>query len=94
MTDQARPAGSRKRQVVEAVARDAEGDHVFNYHAGTPENLFVSLTMPVRLKSYVTHQLQPIFQMNLPEGYQRELLRQKLGRLAADTELGLLWPVW
>lgn len=77
-------------QNVGRLARDAEGDHVFTYRSDTPENLFVSLTMPVRLKSYVTHQLQPIFQMNLPEGYQRELLRQKFGRLLADTELGLL----
>ncbi|MHB8833437.1 MAG: HipA N-terminal domain-containing protein, partial [Desulfobacteria bacterium] len=43
-------------------------DHVFAYHPGTSSSNAVSLTMPVRLKSWQSRDLHPVFQMNLPEG--------------------------
>jgi len=65
--------------------------YVFTYLPDTPASHFVSLTMPVRAESYVWNEgLHPAFQMNLPEGYQKELLRQKLGRLMPVDDFGLL----
>ena len=44
--------------------------YVFTYFPEAPSDAFVSLTMPVRAESYVWQEgLHPIFQMNLPEGY-------------------------
>ena len=54
--------------------------YVFTYFADASSDAFVSLTMPVRAESYVWQEgLHPIFQMNLPEGYQKDLLRHHLG---------------
>ena len=54
--------------------------YVFSYFADAQKEAFVSLTMPVRAESYVWPDgLHPIFQMNLPEGYQKDVLRQRLG---------------
>lgn len=65
--------------------------YVFTYLPDTPATHFVSLTMPVRLESYVWAEgLHPVFQMNLPEGYQKEFLRQKLGRAMPVDDFGLL----
>ena len=38
----------------------------------------VSLTMPVRLESWVSRDLHPVFQMNLPEGALLETIRRSL----------------
>lgn len=40
----------------------------------------ISLTMPVRTASYDSGALHPIFQMNLPEGYLRRFLAERLMR--------------
>ena len=54
--------------------------YVFTYFPEAPSDAFVSLMMPVRAESYVWQEgLHPIFQMNLPEGYQKDLLRHRLG---------------
>ena len=45
-----------------------ESQHVFNYTT-TDRGNEVSLTMPIRARSYVSHPLMPVFSMNLPEGY-------------------------
>jgi serine/threonine-protein kinase HipA len=53
---------------------------VFSYLPDTPEDRFVSLTMPVRTESYAwDDSLHPIFQMNLPEGYLLQVLQEDLG---------------
>jgi len=53
---------------------------VLTYHASTPSDAFVSLTMPVRTESYVWDDtLHPVFQMNLPEGYLLQVLQEQLG---------------
>lgn len=65
--------------------------HVFNYLSNAPETHFVSLTMPVRAESYVWERgLHPFFQMNLPEGYRKELLMQKFGPVATVDDFSLL----
>jgi serine/threonine-protein kinase HipA len=65
-------------------------ESVFTYHAKTSADDFISLTMPVRTKSYEwPAPLHPIFQMNLPEGYLLKVLQEEFGpRIGADpTEL-------
>ena len=65
-------------------------NYVFSYLANTPAERFVSLTMPVRLQSYVWPTLHPVFQMNLPEGYQKDMLRRRFGPVATVDDLSLL----
>jgi len=67
-------------------------EYVFTYQTTNPE-LFVSLTMPVRQKSYVYQgeQLHPVFNMFIPEGYLFDLFRTLLAKkMGAITELKLL----
>jgi serine/threonine-protein kinase HipA len=70
------------------------GEYVFAYE--NPDQLdplcdLVSLTMPVRAKSYETQVLMPPFQTNLPEGALLEQLRKRFGKIM-DTynDLNLL----
>ena len=50
-------------------------EFVFNYRHDNP----ISLTMPYSTKSYTSHyNLHPIFDMNMPEGYLFELLKNLL----------------
>lgn len=51
---------------------------------------FVSLTMPVRAKSYVSNRLFPIFEMHLPEGYLLSVLKKHFSKLMATDDFGLL----
>lgn len=68
----------------------AEG-FVFAYlPEAKPEDL-VSLLMPVRAMPYaLNRELHPVFLMNLPEGYQKTMLQQRLGKHASITDWGLL----
>lgn len=72
-------------------------DYIFGYSSKSPED-FVSLTMPVRLRSYVYPKghLHPIFEMNLPEGYLfelfKELLKKEVGKLDDIALLAALSP--
>ena len=50
-------------------------EFIFNYKHNNP----ISLTMPYSSKSYISHyNLHPIFDMNMPEGYLFELLKNLL----------------
>lgn len=65
--------------------------HVFSYLPDTPLDHFVSLTMPVRGESYVWENgLHPPFQMNLAEGYRKDLLREQFGPVATVDDFSLL----
>lgn len=64
---------------------------VFSYLPGIDPDKLVSLPMPVRLQSYVYPRgVHPIFQMNLPEGYRKDLLREAVGPHADMSDIGLL----
>ena len=64
---------------------------VLTYHASTPTDAFVSLTMPVRTESYVWDDtLHPVFQMNLPEGYLLQVLQEQLGPQITANPMALL----
>lgn len=67
-------------------------DHIFAYHTschGTIEAQ-VSLTMPVRLESWSSPELHPIFQMNLPEGALLEAIRRAVSKIAGSDDLTIL----
>lgn len=58
------------------------GDYLFRYHEDAQLRAAISLLMPVRLDEYRHRELHPIFQMNLPEGYVLEQLRNRLAKVA------------
>jgi len=65
---------------------------IFNYTPDACEqpSLFVSLTMPIRSKSYVNHQLHPIFEMHLPEGYLLSIIKKHFSKVTDTDDFGLL----
>lgn len=50
----------------------------------------VSLTMPVRLESWESKNLHPVFQMNLPEGALLDAIRRAVAKLAGEDDLTIL----
>lgn len=65
--------------------------YVFAYdQAAEPSAAQVSLTMPVRLESWLSRDLHPIFQMNLPEGALLEAIRRVIAKLAGEDDLTIL----
>lgn len=65
--------------------------YVFAYDrtAVSPDDQ-VSLTMPVRLESWTSRDLHPVFQMNLPEGALLEAVRRAVAKLADEDDLTIL----
>ncbi|MGF6206348.1 type II toxin-antitoxin system HipA family toxin [Pseudomonas frederiksbergensis] len=55
-------------------------DFIFRYHDDAFPNMAISLSMPVRADEFRRRDLHPIFQMNLPEGYVLEQLRNRLAK--------------
>jgi serine/threonine-protein kinase HipA len=55
-------------------------DYIFRYADQAPARCAISLLMPARLDEYRRRELHPIFQMNLPEGYVLEQLRNRLAK--------------
>ena len=66
------------------------GDYLFRYHEDAQVRAAISLLMPVRLDEYRHRELHPIFQMNLPEGYVLEQLRNRLAKVASVDPMLLL----
>jgi len=62
----------------------------FAYFPGIGPEQAVSLTMPPRLEAWMSAELHPIFQMNLPEGHLREALQQALAKLFGSDDMALL----
>jgi serine/threonine-protein kinase HipA len=64
---------------------------VFTYSPDARTADLVSLLLPVRRGSYTwPGGIMPSFQMNLPEGYKKDVIRQKLGPTADVSDMGLL----
>lgn len=78
-----------------SLARERD-QYVFTYAPGTAPAAAVSLLMPPRAAQYAQKTLHPIFQMNLPEGYVLEQLRQRFAKVTPFDPLLLLalthWP--
>ncbi len=69
---------------------EQDEEYVFNYLADMSDRYSVSLTMPVRLKSWTHKDLHPVFQMNLPEGALLAAIKNALAKIARVDELTLL----
>ena len=67
-----------------SLVLDRNGDYLFRYADQASQEAAISLLMPVRPAEYRSRALHPILQMNLPEGYVLEQLRN---RLAKTSEL-------
>lgn len=67
-----------------------EGDYVFAFDPKASDLAAPALGMPHRVKPYVHKSLHPVFQMNLPEGYVLEQLRQRLAKTTGMDPLLLL----
>ena len=77
----------------EVATLEQSGDFksVLTYHPQVAADDFVSLTMPVRLESYVwDDQLPPVLQMNLPEGYLLQVLQEHFGPHIGASPIALL----
>ncbi|KPW29782.1 Uncharacterized protein ALO59_02565 [Pseudomonas amygdali pv. mellea] len=66
------------------------GDYLFRYHHDARTQAAISLLMPPRADEYRHRELHPIFQMNLPEGYVLEQLRNRLAKIASVDPMLLL----
>ncbi|WP_455826491.1 type II toxin-antitoxin system HipA family toxin [Pseudomonas graminis] len=60
--------------------RVSADSYLFRYGDTTRAQSAISLSMPVRADDYRHRVLHPIFQMNLPEGYVLEQLRNRLSK--------------
>ena len=65
------------------------GEYIYSY-ISEDEADYISLTMPVRQKSYVHKRLHPIFEMNLPEGYLLSIIKKHFSKLYKTDDFGLL----
>lgn len=65
-------------------------DYLFRYPEDASAQTAISLLMPVRLDEYRHRELHPIFQMNLPEGYVLEQVRNRLAKVASVDPMLLL----
>ncbi len=57
-----------------------QSEYIFSYQSQNRDD-FVSLTMPVRDKSYIHTKLHPIFEMHLPEGYLLSVIKKHFAKL-------------
>jgi serine/threonine-protein kinase HipA len=55
-------------------------DFIFRYQEDALPKTAISLSMPVRADEFRRRDLHPVFQMNLPEGYMLEQLRNRLAK--------------
>jgi serine/threonine-protein kinase HipA len=66
-------------------------EYVFTYdYAAEAPIAQVSLTMPVRLESWNSRDLHPVFQMNLPEGALLDAIRRAIAKVAGEDDLTML----
>jgi serine/threonine-protein kinase HipA len=77
-------------QVSGILAREVLYKYVFAYSPGVSDGAAVSLTMPVRLESWVSSELHPVFQMNLPEGALLETIRRAIAKIIGEDDLSIL----
>jgi serine/threonine-protein kinase HipA len=72
------------------LAKEKRHQYVFGYSPNITDEAAVSLTMPVRLESWVSSELHPVFQMNLPEGALLEAIRRVIAKIIGDDDLSIL----
>lgn len=72
------------------LARVSGHKYVFCYDQAAVADSKVSLTMPIRLESWNSSDLHPIFQMNLPEGALLETIRRAVSKLVGEDDMTIL----
>jgi len=72
------------------LEREPRQEYVFAYTSGASALAQVSLTMPLRLKSWQSRDLHPIFQMNLPEGALLDTIRHAIAKVIGEDDLAVL----
>jgi serine/threonine-protein kinase HipA len=78
-------------QQVATLSQAGDFKSILSYLPDAAQDPFVSLTMPVRLESYVwDDQLPPVLQMNLPEGYLLQVLQEQFGPHMGANPMALL----
>lgn len=70
--------------------RRGSADYIFRYNDQASSAAALSLLMPVRIDEYRRPALHPIFQMNLPEGYVLEQLRNRFAKTSTLDPMLLL----
>lgn len=68
----------------------SDQDYIFRYDTTAQPASAISLLMPVRADEFRRRDLHPIFQMNLPEGYVLEQLRNRLAKVMKVDAMLLL----
>ena len=66
-----------------------ENEYIFSYKTEDKKE-FISLTMPVRTKSWNSKSLHPIFEMHLPEGYLLSIIKKHFSKFTKTDDFGLL----
>lgn len=66
-----------------------QSEYIFSYTSENRDD-FISLTMPLREKSYAHAKLHPIFEMHLPEGYLLSIIKKHFAKLVKTDDFGLL----
>lgn len=65
--------------------------YIFAYdQAAMAPDAQVSLTMPLRLESWASRDIHPVFQMNMPEGALLDAIRRAISKLAGEDDLTIL----
>ena len=66
-----------------------ENEYIFSYKTEDKKD-FISLTMPVRAKSWNSKNLHPLFEMHLPEGYLLSIIKKHFSKFTKTDDFGLL----
>jgi len=66
-----------------------ENEYIFSYKTEDKKD-FISLTMPVRAKSWNSKDLHPLFEMHLPEGYLLSIIKKHFSKFTKTDDFGLL----
>ena len=61
---------------------------IFNYNSTAKD--IVSLTMPIRKESWSNKKIHPIFDMNMPEGALKEVIKNKFSKIQKMDDFGFL----
>ena len=72
------------------LERAPDADYTFAYGQDASPLAQVSLTMPVRLQSWQSRELHPVFQMNLPEGDLLETIRHAIAKVIGQDDFAVL----
>lgn len=74
-----------------AILAKEHPNFVLSYLPDASPDDFVSLSMPVRVESWVSHsRLHPFFEINLPEGERRRLISETFGKAMTSEDMSLL----